>query len=107
MLPSSWHAPGMVLCCTAATGLGMWSTCSIEPASAARWLVCSTLIIIIQRARCTVCKTAGAPFRPLLWTLKTGLATGTHYRVRTVSPSISGCHPDAARTCKVYPQKHY
>ena len=24
MVPSSWHAPGMVLCCTAATGLGMW-----------------------------------------------------------------------------------
>jgi len=49
MLPSSWHAPGMVLCCTSATGLGMWSTSSIERASAARRLAGSTLIIITQR----------------------------------------------------------
>ena len=55
MLPSSWHAPGMVLCCTAATGPGMWSTSSTERACAARWLVCSTLIIIIQRRRRAVC----------------------------------------------------
>ena len=39
----------MWLCCTAATGLGMWSTSSIERASAARRLAGSTLIIITQR----------------------------------------------------------
>ena len=72
MLPSSWHAPGMVLCCTAATGLGMWSTSSIERACAARWLVCSTLIIITQRRWRTVCRTARPCNGPLLWTQSTG-----------------------------------
>ena len=41
----------MVLCCTAAAGLGQWSICSTEPASAARCQRCSQLIIniIVQR----------------------------------------------------------
>ena len=104
MLPSSWHAPGMVLCCTAATGLGMWSTSSTERACAARWLVCSTLIIITQRRWRTVCRTASTLCGPLLRTLKTGLATAAHSMVLAVPPSSSGCHPDAARTRNRYLQ---
>ena len=106
MLPSSWHALGMVLCCTAATGPGMRSTCSIEPASAARCLVCSTMIIIIQRARCTVCRIAGTLCRPKPWAQRTGLATATRCSVLDMSPSSVRCHADAARTRNRYRQKH-
>ena len=51
VVPSSCSAPGMVLCCPAAAGLGQWSICSTEPASAARCQRCSQLIIniIVQR----------------------------------------------------------
>ena len=40
----------MVVCCTAATGLGRRSTSCTKPACAARWLAGTTLIIIIRRS---------------------------------------------------------
>ena len=41
VVPSSAHAPGMWVCCTAATGLGQWCTSSTKRSSAAR---CSPII---------------------------------------------------------------
>ena len=50
MVPSSPGGPDMVVCCTAATGLGRRSTSCTKPACAARWLAGTTLIIIIRRS---------------------------------------------------------
>ena len=98
MVPSSPGGPDIVVCCTAATGLGRRSTSRTKPACAARWLAGTTLIIIIGRWRRTGCRTGSPLFETSEWTQSTGPATGAHSMRPAVRPSSSGCHPDASRT---------
>ena len=106
VVPSSCSAPGMVLCCTAAAGLGQWSICSTEPASAARCQRCSQLIIIVQRRWAYGCRTACPCFGPSTWTQ----GTGPSMRARSMSVPVRASkvrsHADTSRTRLRGPQKH-